>query len=286
MIWWYLVPGVYHFRTRLRSPRVTLFWLVNVVGVIAVVGWLASGLAPAQFAVVFVLALAALQGIYEVGYLENDLVTTASERNPTLRLAADEREAVRARYGAIVALKTLVSVALVAALWVVELRTGFEANLLAFSLWLVALRLVYLAHNATRGRIAIVTFAGLQVAKFGAVPLLLLDPSGLVPYLLIACIPVPMAVAEYAALPRYGYARFVRIAHPYPRARVVYYATLSMALAIAASLWGHASLRVATIVALGLLAFRALAWLGVLLVGPPGASVVVRSRGTGGGDDD
>lgn len=286
MIWWYLVPGVYHFRTRLRSPRVTLFWLVNVVGVIAVVGWLASGLAPAQFAVVFVLALAALQGIYEVGYLENDLVTTASERNPTLRLAADEREAVRARYGTIVALKTLVSVALVAALWVVELRTGFEANLLAFSLWLVALRLVYLAHNATRGRIAIVTFAGLQVAKFGAVPLLLLDPSELVPYLLIACIPVPMAVAEYAALPRYGYARFVRIAHPYPRARVVYYATLSMALAIAASLWGHASLRVATIVALGLLAFRALAWLGVLLVGPPGASVVVRSPGTGGGDDD
>ncbi len=281
MIWRYLVPGVYHYRTRLRTPRVVLFWLVNVAGVIAVVSWFASGLAIAPFALVFVLALGAWQGIYEVGYLENDLVTTARERAPTLRLDARERTALLGRYPQLVATKTLVTIALIAALWAVEATVGSNLNLVAFVAWLVVLRLIYVAHNATRGRLAIVTFAFLQVAKYGAVPLLLLDVEALVPFLLIACTPVPMAVAEYAALPRFGFERFSRIMQPHPRARVAYFATLSVALGVATWVWPDPTLRFALAVALGLLAFRGAAWYGVWLAGARVGSAGARGRAKG-----
>lgn len=262
----YLVPGVYHVVSRLRTPRVMLFWLVNVLAVIAVVAVAASDLGWLDVVLVLMLALAAWQSVYEVGYLENDLVTTQRERQPTLRLDAAERHYLLRVYTPLVMGKLAVAAACVGLVAYLGDLRGLDLNLAAFVACVVGLRLVYRFHNGSRGRPAIASFGLLYVAKYLALPLLVVQPGSWA-LLLAALVPVPLTVLEYAALPRFGLQRLAAALEPLPHRRAQYYLVLTL-VSGAIAWWVRAPWSLVVLgVATGLLLFRTATLIVLMLIG-------------------
>lgn len=264
----FLVPGVYHVATRLRTTRVALFWAINVLGVIAVISWSVASLPAFDFIVVLLVAFGAWQSVYEIGYLENDLITTQRERNPTLRLDAPTRARLLRVYDALVAGKVFVALILVVALVLFARWRGIELNVTTFVGSLVVLRLVYVVHNVSRNQVAIGTFALLQTAKFITMPQLFWDPATPLAVIAVATISVPLMTLEYASLPRFELTWLQRVMEPFPTARVVYYALLSAAAALVWVLGSSSTATVTFFVAAGLLCFRGSVWLWVSFLKP------------------
>ena len=183
------------------------------------------------------------------------------------------------------AAKWLVSSALFVALVLYGQWRGLDLNLTAFATWLLALRLVYLVHNSIRSRMAIATFALLQLMKYGALPLLVLASERSLFYLAVAVIPVPLTVLEYASLPRFAFERLQLVMRPFPTSRVVYYLVVSSGAAVVWWFGPSPLTHLALALALGMLCFRALAWWWLYHRGPADSGLRRQPRGPAGVDD-
>ena len=79
-------PFLYYFVSRINSRIKQIAWaIVNVFPIL----WLCVMITDMNVyltVLVYFLALCAMMSIYEVGYLENDIITTKKEKNPTKRL--------------------------------------------------------------------------------------------------------------------------------------------------------------------------------------------------------
>lgn len=228
-----LVPWAYLVESRLKSRIERVSWvLVNPVPIVAAAWWV-TDLPPGAFALAVALAMAAWQSVYETGYLENDLVTTQNEANPTTRLSPERERALRRRYGLVVGAK----IALAALLLVGLARVVPLPDVLLFTALVVAARAAFYVHNAVRNRLNIATYFATAVLKYAAVPLLFAPPEARAGVALVMTAAFPIIrTAETACSPRHGLDRLAAAVGDFDVARPVYYAAL-LAATVAVVLW-------------------------------------------------
>lgn len=151
----------------------------------------------------FLLAASAQYALYELGYLQNDFVTTRREATPTFRLSADKRAAVQPVR--ILCARFVFFIVCLALLFF--LSWGVKLHPMRFLLALGALALFFAAHNTLRSCANILTYFLLCATKYLALPLLFLPMSQALyafSALFLAFV-LPRSI-EHAAKPRYGIA--------------------------------------------------------------------------------
>jgi phosphoserine phosphatase len=195
----YYLPLAYFLATRLKTPVKLLSWIAILPVPLLMVGLLVSPLDPVTTGSIILLGITASYTVYELGYLQNDVVTVTREDNPTLRLSETERDFVRQHWLTILATRVL---ALAAFLTDIELLEPPGMSYYYFSLLLLVI--VFPVYNSIRSWINVPLHFLLVCGRFMG-PVLLVAPAVNPIFLgyLILIFPL-LNVLERGAEPRYG----------------------------------------------------------------------------------
>jgi len=172
----FLIPGYYLFYSRLKSNFEKISWFIIYVIPIYIIGLSYTKDDLFIYSIIFVLAVLIFNSIYEIGYIENDTRTILKERQPTLRLAADEYKLFEKHYLRIILYKILIAIVLLLIAQVASLLYSADIYTVQFFVVLVIVRILFFLHNNIRGRVNIASFFLLAVVKYSA-PLCMLIPS-------------------------------------------------------------------------------------------------------------
>ncbi len=168
---------------------------------------------------------------YELGYLENDVVTVRMEQDPTLRLSPEQGEYVMAHVPAILISRVLLGAG---GLWLLKETPGFVWFLVA----LCFLILVFATYNRVRGKLNALLHPILVTIRYCG-PLIVLVPE--IDLLIYGFLLFPLINSlERAAEPRYEIAELQSLWFTNQvSGRWSYYAALSLGVAAYVHLTGE-----------------------------------------------
>jgi hypothetical protein len=164
-------------------------------------------------------------------------------------------EKIALHFRLILAGKWLMSALLVAGVNLTARAMRVHVATLQFAALLLAVRVLFMFHNALRSRLKILTFFSLYTLKYAALALLL--AGRFTPTLLVAAVvavPLPR-VMEYSAKAKFGLQRWAVFVGNLDRFRVRYYA-IAFLVSIAFLLGGGGGSPVFVVLTCGMLLFR------------------------------
>jgi len=166
----YIIPFYYLFKSRLKRNHEKISWIIiNPIPILFLSLYLGE-FSIFDGASIFFMALCIWQSIYEIGYIENDVITTKKEKNPTFRVNAGEDSFLESRRGWIEAARWAIAVSTF--LFLISLdQQGLRLS--AFAGLLIFTRAAFLAHNKIRNRLNILTYFVLSATKYAAIPVLM-----------------------------------------------------------------------------------------------------------------
>ena len=203
--------------------------------------------------------------IYEVGYINNDVITIQYEKNPTLRLKEDEIFYARERIGKIRAIKYII------ALIIIGILVMLNCNYIYYTIGLILIYIVYLAHNKVRDKKSIITFFFLSLLRYITVPLMfsyslsIRGDKGLNLYisiwLFMLIIALPRTI-EKETEKKYNISSLDIIKKKTTEFRVIYYVIASLiGMGLAIGGFGYSYL----VLSLYYLCYRLLIWIGFVV---------------------
>jgi hypothetical protein len=216
----YALSFYYLYMSRLKQPIDMLSWILIFLIPPFFLGWYGTPLLFGEYLLRFSLGFMAFYTLYEVGYLENDIITTQKESSATLRLPFKEQEKITKGYSQIVGFRLLLVL-----FFLLLLRgvVGSWEALSAFLLLLLVSRVVFWFHNHLRNRGNIVTYFLLASLKYGMVFTLNgTQEEGLFLLGVLLLFPLPRTL-EHMARKRYGFKRYALRMGSYDCFRIVYY---------------------------------------------------------------
>lgn len=224
------IPFKYSVVTRLSPLQDRVSWVLiqhlPILYLVAVGGQVAD--LPAR-CVVAALAMICMQTFYEMGYIQNDVLTTRSEAAPTLRLPAPLLEFGANNFASIIVIRVAIGSALLAAFLTLAWLSETAVNAALFATVLLATMMAFHLHNSTRSRWNVATYFLLASGRYGAVPVLLAPEGLVVIYALISVLMVPLVrTLEHACKPKYGLATLSMVMIPFEKSRVIYYLAASV----------------------------------------------------------
>lgn len=155
--------------------------------------------------ILYFLGLCAMMSIYEVGYLENDIITTKNEKNPTKRLDEYSHNFLENNYYKIVSLKYFITLLIFILLLVLKASANIQLYIFQFILSLLILRGIYLIHNKIRNKYNILTFLGLVIFKHYSIILLFIPfDQSLFVLMVLLILFCGQRLIEYASKKRFG----------------------------------------------------------------------------------
>ncbi len=223
------IPFNYSLVTRLSPLQDRVSWALiqhlPILYLVAVGGQIAD--LPVRCAVA-VIAMICMQTFYEMGYIQNDVLTTRSEAAPTLRLPASLLEFGVNKFASIIVVRLIIGSALFVAFLTLAWLSGAAVNTGLFVAVLLTTMMAFHLHNSTRSRWNVATYFLLACGRYGAVPVLLAPEGQVAIYALISVLMVPLVrTLEHACKPKYGLATLSRIMIPFEKSRVIYYLAVS-----------------------------------------------------------
>ena len=194
----YLMPLGYFLATRVPGAIASISWVAVYVIPLLLVGSLAQ-LPIIDTLAIQLLSIATVYAVYEVGYLQNDALTTRGEASPTLRLSPDEMDNVRRRFTVIALVRAVIVILLLALLYQMD-PPGMQGLLVSLAILIPT----FVIYNLTRGAINVPLHFLLVSLRFCA-PVLVLIPYPDATLLLYLILLFPLInTLERAAEPRYG----------------------------------------------------------------------------------
>ena len=167
-----LIPMFYTFYSRFKTTFDKISWMIiYFIPVLALIFtnttlqlyWLIS---------TFLIAVMSVYSLYELGYIENDVITIKKEKNPTIRIKETEIRYIDNNYKKIISLKLLITITLVLCLIVLDSYLNLNLNIYPFILLFVLMRVVFYLHNSIRNNFNILTFFLLSFLKYFTVVVL------------------------------------------------------------------------------------------------------------------
>lgn len=219
----FCLPLAYSLHTRLLSRWQRIAWVFTYVVPAGGMYVLAGGGSPLAFALCVLLTYTR----YEVGYIVNDAILTGREPEPTHRLTPRFVSWYLSHRTAVHAARWLVTIVLLVALYAIH----GSATTLQYAAAALAITLVFVLYNRVRSRWTIPLYTLLVTLRYALPALPYLDGAAQWTALFL-CFPA-LSTFEFCGKPRFrlGWAR--HNLRDLDRNRVIYYAVLTVALAVA-----------------------------------------------------
>lgn len=194
----YLLPLGYFLATRVPGHLASASWIAVYIVPLLMIGSFSPLAITDAFAIQW-LAIVAIYTVYEVGYLQNDALTTRSETSPTLRLTPAEMTNVQRLLAPIILVRIFILAALLVVLYALS-PPGFNG----FVICLACIIPVFLVYNLTRGPVNVPLHFLLVSLRFTAPVVVLFPQLDLLTVVYLLLLFPIINTLERAAEPRYG----------------------------------------------------------------------------------
>lgn len=215
-MWYALIPYCYFIKTRLNRPAQQVSWFfVYFVPILLFYITLDYHSFCALLLSYYVVNL-----VYENGYIQNDVITTRAELNPTKRLSDKECFTLYANIKKVFLIRFLIFIFLTLVLY--TLLPSEEFALLFFLLFF--LQVLFVFYNIVRNRLNFYLILPLSYLRFylPILPLLILNENYVEAVALFFVYPVAKLL-EFSKEEKFGFKFLPKVIGNIDRFRVVYY---------------------------------------------------------------
>ena len=225
----FYIPFYYLIHTRLKTNIDLLSWQIIFIIPQFIITYFYLNIRSDIFVLIFFITQLAFHTLYEIGYIENDNLTTKNEKKPTLRLNRGGAAFIKKNYSKVIYVKYLMVLLFVGLLYWINTFVAYRLNIFSFISLLVLNRIFFFLHNNMRSRLNILTFFVLSITKF-VFPLVLFIrfETLLYPILLSAIIFPLLRSIEISTLKRHNFKFFSKIIGDIDRFRILFYLSTSL----------------------------------------------------------
>ncbi len=223
MIWIFL-PFVYLIHTRLKTKFELISWQIIFFVPQLVITYYYLDIRSNIFIHLFLISQVIFYSIYETGYIQNDIVTTKKEKNPTIRLNKKNFNFVSKNYIKLRNFRYLIALFFLIILYWLDTFTAYRLNLLNFFLVLLFTKIIFYIHNSIRNRFTIITYLILAILKYSFPIILFINFDKLsYPFIITIMIFPILRVIEVVTLNRYKFKSFKNLIGNIDKFRIFYY---------------------------------------------------------------
>ncbi len=223
----YFIPFFYLINSRLKTKFELISWQIIFFIPVLIITYYHLDIRSNVFIHLFLLSQLIFYSIYEIGYIENDVVTVKNEKDPTIRLNKENTKYIEKNYSKIINSRYLVFLlSSILLLWI-DLWIEYVLNIELFLFCVLITRLIFYVHNKIRNRFTIITFFLLSISKF-SFPLILfvnLEKINYALFLALLVFPI-LRTIEIFFLRRFKFKFIGKIITDIDKFRIIYYLTL------------------------------------------------------------
>ena len=225
----FYISFYYLIHTRLRTNIDLLSWQIIFIIPQFTITYFYLNIRSDIFVLIFFITQLAFHTLYEIGYIENDNLTTKNEKKPTLRLNRKGSAFIKKNYSKVIYVKYLIVLLLVGLLYCINTFAAYRLNIFSFISLLVLNRIFFFLHNNIRSRLNILTFFVLSITKFIFPLVLFIDFETLLYPILLSVIIFPLLRSiEISTLKRHDFKFFSKIIGDIDRFRILFYLIASL----------------------------------------------------------
>ena len=225
----FYISFYYLIHTRLRTNIDLLSWQIIFIIPQFTITYFYLNIRSDIFVLIFFITQLAFHTLYEIGYIENDNLTTKNEKKPTLRLNRKGSAFIKKNYSKVIYVKYLIVLLLVGLLYWINTFAAYRLNIFSFISLLVLNRIFFFLHNNIRSRLNILTFFVLSITKFIFPLVLFIDFETLLYPILLSVIIFPLLRSiEISTLKRHDFKFFSKIIGDIDRFRILFYLIASL----------------------------------------------------------
>lgn len=223
----YYLTFFYLISSRLKTKYELISWQVIFFIPQILISYYYLDVRSDLFIHLFLISQVIFYSLYETGYIENDIITTKKEKNPTIRLNKKENKFIIKNYWKLINLRFLVTLIFLIVLFWLDSFSAYRLNLINFIILLILTKIIFYIHNSIRNKLTIFTFFLLSILKYTFPLVLFINDKEIFFPLLLTFIAFPLLrTIEVASLKRYNLKKLSIIATNIDKFRILYYSFL------------------------------------------------------------
>jgi hypothetical protein len=232
-MFWFYIPFVYLIHSRLKTKFQLISWQIIFIIPQLLITYHFLEIRSNIFIHFFLISQIIFFSIYEIGYIENDIVTTRKEKNPTIRLNRINTKYVIKNYSRLIFIRYYIVLCLVFLLFFLDKISSYDLNLYTFVGSLLLTRLIFSLHNHIRNRFNILTFFLLSFLKYSFPIVLFIQFDNMTSPLLLSLMIFPiLRTIELLTLKRFNFKNLSKLIGNIDIFRIVYYISCLLLLFI------------------------------------------------------
>lgn len=229
----FYIPILYLIHSRLKTKFDLISWQIIFVIPQFMITYFYVSTKSEIFIQIFFISLFIFHTLYEVGYIENDIITTKNEKKPTKRLSLKETAYLNKNYLKVINLKYFICIFFIILLFWIDAKTSYNLNLIFFLVLLVVNRLIFFIHNSIRNRFNAITFLFLSVIKYTFPLILFIDFEKILYPVIIMIFAFPvLRTIEVLTLKKHNLKNISRLVSNIDRFRILYYIIILVMLVV------------------------------------------------------
>ena len=229
----FYIPIFYLIHSRLKTKFDLISWQIIFLIPQFAVTYYYLNIRSDIFVQLFLISQLIFHVLYEIGYIENDVITTRNEKNPTKRLSSRSIAYLKKNYSKVIYFKYLVGTIFIGLLYWIDTFTSYNLNLNVFVGLLVFNRIIFFIHNSIRNRFNILTFFILSAAKY-VFPIVLFVRFEimLLPLIIMLLIFPILRTIEIFTLKRHKFKKIAYLVNNIDKFRIIYYLFNSIVITV------------------------------------------------------
>lgn len=222
-----IFPYLYFLKTRLKGKIQRVSWfLVYFVPNIFLYLYFTNFEFSFNNLSIMILSLILINYIYDNGYIQNDVILTKNEKNPTIRLDIQILENVRKNISKIFILRFIISILIIYFLYFLIEDIQKFILLLVIS---ISLQILYLIYNSVRSVLNLYLILPLSYIRFYGFIVPFVNYENLLEFIILTTFIYPFSkFLEFTKRPRYGYVFLSNLVGDVDRFRIKYYFAISV----------------------------------------------------------
>ena len=230
----YYFPFVYMFKSRYKTLAEKISWMIIYALPILIIAY-SFNVSYLLFSTIYLLSIISFVTLYEIGYLENDIVTTQKEKDPQIRIEKDKNiKFIHEKYSNLVICRYfLVGLLLLILCLLYFVFPGLEIYMFQFIIFLILTRFIFKLHNIIRNRFNILTYFLLVSLKYlTPISLFINFKDDFISILGVLVIFPVVRTIEHSTKPKYNLVMIQKKIANKDLFRVIYYLALSLLIAL------------------------------------------------------
>ncbi len=222
-----IFPYVYFLKSRLKSKIQRLSWIFvyfipNIFLYLYITGF------DISFNNIFtmILSLILINCIYDNGYIQNDIILTKRETNPTLRIYGEELDNIRKNIRKIFLIRFVITIFILILIFILVDDYKIFISILTMS---VLLQSLYLIYNSVRSVLNLYLILPLSYIRFYGFIIPFVPYKHLVEFIILTIFIYPFSkFLEFTKQPRYGYEKISKLVGNVDLFRIKYYLIITI----------------------------------------------------------